>query len=60
MLTKQCVFKDEDGNLTGGIYIEIGDEKYIICGCCGGVFELEDVADLKLFDTWVNIEEEMR
>ena len=60
MLTKQCVFKDEEGTKFGGIYVEVGGEVYIICCCCGGVMELTDITDLKLFDDWVNIEEEIR
>ena len=60
MLTKQCVFKDEEGTKFGGIYVEVGGDVYIICGCCGGVMELTDITDIKLFDDWVNIEEEIR
>lgn len=60
MVTKQCVFKDEEGSELGGIYVENGDNVYIICGCCGGVFDLTDITGLKLFDNWVDIEEEIR
>lgn len=59
MLTKQCAFKDEDGTIFGGIYVEIGEEKYVICGCCGGVMEMDDIEELYLFDEWNNISEEI-
>ena len=47
METKQVIFKDEEGEIFGGILV---DGEYIICGCCGGVIEyneVEIISDLK-------------
>ena len=52
----QVRFTDEEGNRYGGI----GFERYLICGCCGGVFETADfedegVSDIEIFPMWVDI-----
>ena len=60
MFTRQVIFKDEKGTIFGGIYVEFDDERYIICGCCGGVFDADEVEIVKTFEDWVNIEEEIR
>ena len=64
MLIRQCYFKDEDADaIMGGIYVEDGDDKYIICGCCGGVYDKDDIANLEEFgfyDSWVDISEEIK
>lgn len=59
---KQCKFKDlENDTILGGILNE--DEKYIICGCCGGIIDLsEEPSDyeiIKIYDNWLNISEEI-
>lgn len=59
MLTKQCAFKDFEGTVFGGVYLEIGEEKYVICGCCGGVMEMDDIEELYVFQEWNNISEEI-
>ena len=56
METKQVKFKDEEGNILGGILV---DNKYIICGCCGGVLEVEEVEILERYNYWVNISYEI-
>ena len=56
MLTRQVKFIDENETVLGGIMI---DNDYIICGCCGGVIEVEEVTILETYDTWVNISEEI-
>lgn len=62
MTFKQCKFKDiENDMILGGILNE--DEKYIICGCCGAVIDLTEEPDdykiIKVYDSWVNISEEI-
>lgn len=59
MLTEQvrfrcCIEKDEE---YGGILV---DNKYVICGCCGGVFELDD-GEVEILEKlrWVPISEEI-
>ena len=51
---KQVKFVDFENEIHGGILNE--NENYIICGCCGGVFEKNEVKILKVYD-WINIEE---
>lgn len=64
MLTRQCYFKDEGADtIMGGIYVDNGDEKYIICGCCGGVYDKDDIENLEVFElyeSWVDISEEIK
>ena len=55
--------EDED-NIFGGIgeYAEIEDEEIlvrVICGCCGGTFEPEEIEVLDKYDIWVNLSEEI-
>lgn len=57
MTTRQVIFEDiEIGENHAGIEI---DEKYVICGCCGGVFEKDDYKIVKTYDYWVNLESEI-
>jgi len=56
----QVRFTDDEGNRLGGI----GFEKYLICGCCGGVFETTDfedegISDIEIFPIWVDISNEI-
>lgn len=45
----------------GGIMV---DDEYIICGCCGGVFDKEDMSDGTVCEIqllgWVNISDEIK
>lgn len=60
MLAKQVTFKDEEENNCFGIQIEVSDsEKYIICACCGTIFEEEDVHDIKPLGEWLNFSDFM-
>lgn len=53
----QVVFRDPDNEegFIGGIAYR--DE--IICGCCGGIFELNEVEDLLSID-WIDISDSIR
>lgn len=31
----------------------------VICGCCGGMFEPEDIEILEVYKYWINISEEI-
>lgn len=44
-----------DGKFYGGILV---DNKYVICGCCGSVFDLEE-GEIEISDKlpWINISE---
>lgn len=65
MLAQQVKFTitNKDGKETkelGGILV---DNRYLICGCCGGVYDLEDdpneykeeIHIVAHYDVWVNI-----
>ena len=55
MNTTMVWFRDnfEPDRVHGGIMI---DGKAIICGCCGGVLDMEDIAEWGYL-SWVNLEE---
>lgn len=56
MITKQVKFVDVyEHTIHGGILITEGNDQYIICGCCGGVFEIEDVEIVEEFPNWIDI-----
>lgn len=57
MIAKQCIFKDDDGFTFGGILI---DNEYLICGCCGSVFEVDDVTIVQTDNEWFNISDEIK
>lgn len=67
MVTKQCKFADLYGDVHGGIYImtngqtEDIENDYIICGCCGGIFQLDDdsIDWWSIYPDWVNISQEI-
>ena len=52
--------KVEDPDRNGYTY-GIAYQDFIICGCCGGIFELadlnEDGLEIIEFEEWVNLEE---
>lgn len=45
---KQVKFEDEEGNLCYGIAYH--DE--IICACCGGILDPEEVKIIKVYNDW--------
>lgn len=62
---KQVKFIDlENNTVHGGILTDDGD---IICGCCGGIIEADEIGDdenctyriLKVYDVWVNLDEDI-
>lgn len=59
MITKQVKFWDRDNKKQcGGIMV---DSRHIICGCCGSVFECDDLTkeDIEPYETWVDISNEI-
>lgn len=56
MVCQQIRFCDPDGEELGGILV---DNTYVICGCCGGVFEKDEVSILHIYTDWVDINEEI-
>lgn len=72
---KQCSFKDynrtdeSDVAWLGGIAVY--DEDYVtddeapkligvICGCCGGFIETDDLEDIQVYKHWIDIEDCIR
>lgn len=56
MITKQVKFVDaHEHTIHGGILITEGWEQYVICGCCGSVFEIEDIEIVKEYPDWIDI-----
>lgn len=61
----QVKFYDYDGDHYNG---GIAYGKEVICGCCGGIFELEELYEFTpkgiepiiLLDGWISIEAEIR
>lgn len=48
----------EEGRIYGGIGCYDDDEKrlrYVICGCCGTMFEPMDIEILQKYNVWENI-----
>ena len=55
MEVKQVLFVGENSEgVQAGIMLENG---FVICACCGGVFEPDEVEILKVFDFWVDFSE---
>lgn len=65
MLTSQCTFTDLSGSTFGGIYVltngqvEDKENDYIICGCCGAVFHLDEVESWSVYHSWIDISKEI-
>lgn len=64
MIIKQVKFRPEGENeYFGGIYVQSHEleDGFIICGCCGSVYEIEDITkeDIQIYENWVNISEEI-
>lgn len=60
----QVMFYDGDNMCSGILH-----GKHIICACCGGVFEVDEVIDnaradgknaIEMFDTWVDVSDEIK
>lgn len=54
---KQIKFKDFDGIECGGILDK--DSNIIICGCCGGTYDTDEVEIIEVYENWNNISYEI-
>ena len=43
----------------GGIYVEDTNEKYVICGCCGHIFPVDEIEIIKRYDDWNDLSNEI-
>lgn len=50
----QVKFDDGEDGACG-----IAFEDYIICACCGGIFEIDEVNIIKTFTPWINFDEKI-
>ena len=59
MIIKQVRFRPVGEQAwQGGIYIKNNlEDAYIICGCCGNIFELYDIDEYYFYDEWMNLSE---
>ena len=60
----QCGEKDYNKILGGIAKLDNdGNIEYIICGCCGGVFEKDDIYDgifqFSVYENWIDISQEI-
>lgn len=57
MITKQCIFVDEEKSVHVGIHCtENNNDNYIICLCCGGIVDPKEVI-FKDFENWMPLDE---
>ena len=55
---KQIKFHEVGENIEiGGILLDDGN---IICGCCGSLFEPEDVEIIREYENWIDLSEEIK
>lgn len=61
MIVKQVKFRCEgEEDYKGGIMVDDGYPPYVICGCCGGVYEMNEIEEIKTYPSWVDISEEIK
>ena len=58
---RQVKFVDGEDNILGGFafFDEHDNIKYIVCGCCGGMLEPDDVTVLKVYSYWADVSDEI-
>lgn len=63
-ISHQVMFYDGEGMCAGILF-----QNHILCGCCGGVFHVDEVVEnarndgvdaIRVFDTWVDVSEEIK
>lgn len=52
--TQVCFIFDDE------VLFGIGYHDQIICACCGGIFEIDEVEVIEIFPDWVNFDEYIR
>lgn len=61
MICKQIAFMPEgEEAVQGGILCEDSSQSFIICGCCGGIYEPDEVEIIERFEDWIDIEADIR
>lgn len=60
MTTKQVRFRGKgEDTYFGGILVEDGEKSFVICGCCGAVFDMNDIEEIQKYENWVDIGNEI-
>ena len=60
MTAQQVRFRlQDDDTYFGGILVEDGKKSFVICGCCGGTAEMDEIEEIKKYKNWVNISDEI-
>ena len=54
---KQIKFRDFEDVVRGGILDT--EKNIVICACCGGVFEVEEIAIDEVYEYWVDFTEDI-
>lgn len=56
---QQVKFIDNEGEIHGGIAkinCETDKMEYVICGCCGGLFEMDEIKIVRVYN-WIDLDE---
>ena len=60
MTTQQVRFRLEgDTTYFGGILVKDGKKSFVICGCCGGIAEMDEIEEIKKYENWVDLSEKI-
>lgn len=63
MEAKQVKFEDADGVICGGILVNTGNESFVICGCCGSIFPMDEEGEefklIQTYDDWMSLNAEI-
>ena len=56
MIITQVRFRSEGEDIShGGILVEVDDDSYVICGCCGSIFEMDEIQEMNKIESWIDI-----
>lgn len=60
MYTYQVKFRVTDcKGVYGGIYVKDTNNEYVICGCCGHIFPMDEIEIIEQYDNWVDLSNEI-
>lgn len=54
-----CFRLEGEDNYLGGILVEDGKKSFVICGCCGGTAEMDEIEEIKKYENWVDLSNEI-
>jgi transcription elongation factor Elf1 len=66
-MVRQVKIKDSEGYILGGILVDDDpDNAFVICGCCGSIFPMDEEGHedtfqiLEIYPDWINISDAIR